>query len=168
MLFLQSGSCWDAVSDAKWINGKDAGICTQIQIRLCKPISGYWVRQQQQRWSHLPCNRNILKFIAFICKLTDHVPHCVKCDFFKIFFSSSLMFRASVILISFHWQNKYCSICALLQSATAGLKHLSSGCQVVCKGTGKQLILDYFAYNTIQKKVMGAILICTTIIPKLC
>lgn len=78
------------------------------------------------------------------------------------------MFRVSVILISFHWQNKYCSICALLQAATEGLKHLSSGCQVVCKGTGKQLILDYFAYITIQKKVMGAILICTAIIPKLC
>lgn len=92
------------------------------------------------------------------------MPHCVKCDFF---FSSGLMFRVSVILISFHWQNKYCSICALLQSATEGLKHLSSGCQVFWKGTGKQLVLDYFAYITVQKEVTGAILICTAI-PKLC
>lgn len=61
-----------------------------------------------------------------------------------IFFSSGLMFRVSVILISFHWQNKYCSICALLQSATEGLKHLNSGCQVVWKGTGKQPLFGLF------------------------
>lgn len=82
---LNCSFCWDAVLDVKWINSRDGDIRTQIQIWLCKPISVYRVRQQQQRWSHLTSNRNTLKFIAFICKLTDHVPCCVKCEFFFFF-----------------------------------------------------------------------------------
>lgn len=81
------------------------------------------------------------------------------------FFPSGLMFRVSVILISFHWQNKYCSICALLQSATEGLKHLSSGCQVVCKGTGKQLILHISPFRRRLWEQFSSVL---PIIPKLC